>query len=318
MPMNRIQFQSGLSLAQFMEQFGTEEQCYAALEQARWPNGFCCPRCQGSGYSWMIRQGRPYYQCSACRKQTTLTCGTIFASTKLPLRRWFLAMHLLTQAKNNVSALELMRHLGVSYPTAWLLKHKLMQVMAERERHGVLHGRAEIDDAYLGGEHPGGRRGRGSENKVPFVVAVQTREQGHQPIYVSLARIPFSSEAIERWARQALSTSAHIVSDGLQAFRALAQCAATHERHVVGAGVAAVTHPQFRAVNTVLGNLKTPITGTYHAFDFNKYSHRYLAEVQYRFNRRFELKAILPRLIKAAATTGAWTESRLRVAEIPC
>lgn len=319
MPMNRIQFQPGLSLPEFMEQFGTDEQCYAALEKARWPAGFCCPSCQGRRYSWMVRTGRPYYQCSACRKQTTLTCGTIFASTKLPLSRWFLAMHLLTQAKNNVSALELMRHLGVSYPTAWLIKHKLMQVMAERERTRVLEGRVEIDDAYLGGEHPGGSRGRGSENKVPFVVAVQTSDDGHHPIYVSLVRLPFTSKAIERWARQTISASAHIVSDGLHAFRVLAKCADTHERHVVGGGVAAVTHPQFRAVNTVLGNLKTAITGTYHAFDFNKYAHRYLAEAQYRFNRRFELKAILPRLIKAAATTGAWTDSRLRtVADFHC
>jgi hypothetical protein len=156
-------------------------------------------------------------------------------------------MHLLSQAKNNVSALALMRHLGVSYPTVWLVKHKLMQVMAERERARVLEGRVEIDDAYLGGEHPGGRRGRGSENKVPFVVAVQTSDDGHHPIYVSLARIPFTSEAIERWVRQTISASAHIVSDGLHAFRVLAQGVDTHERHIVGGGVAAFTHPQFRA-----------------------------------------------------------------------
>lgn len=318
MPMNQIQFQPGLSLPDFMERFGTEEQCYAVLEKARWPTGFCCPSCQGKRYGWMIRAGRPYYQCSACRKQTTLTCGTIFASTKLPLSRWFLAMHLLTQAKNNVSALELKRHIGVSYPTAWLVKHKLMQVMREREAVRVLEGRVEIDDAYLGGEHPGGSRGRGSENKVPFVAAVQTSDDGHHPIYVSLARIPLTSEAIERWARQTISASAHIVSDGLQAFRVLAQCGATHERHVVGGGVAAATHPQFRAVNTVLGNLKTAISGTYHAFAFNKYAHRYLAEAQYRFNRRFDLRAILPRFIKAAATTDPWKDSRLRAAEVHC
>jgi hypothetical protein len=99
--------------------------------------------------------------------------GTIFAATKLPLTVWFLAMHLLTQAKNNVAALELMRHLGVCYRTAWLVKQKLLQVMVEREAERVLAGRIEIDDAYLGGEHAG-RPGRGSENKIPFVLAVET------------------------------------------------------------------------------------------------------------------------------------------------
>jgi len=78
-----------------------------------------------------------------------VTCGTIFQSTKRPLTTWFLAMHLLAQAKNNVSALELKRHLGVRYKTAWLIKHKLMEVMREREESRQLDGRVAIDDAYL-------------------------------------------------------------------------------------------------------------------------------------------------------------------------
>jgi len=96
----------------------------------------------------------------------------------LGLTRWFLAMHLLTQSKNNVAALELMRHLGVCYKTAWLIKHKLMEVMRVREDSRVLDGRVEIDDAYLGGELAGGKSGRGSENKVPFIAAVQTTPDG--------------------------------------------------------------------------------------------------------------------------------------------
>ena len=87
-------------------------------------------------------------------------------------------MRLLTQATNNVSALELKRHLGVSYLTAWLVKHKLMEVMRVEEESRRLTGRVEIDDAYLGGEHSGGKHGRGSENKVPFIAAVQTTDSG--------------------------------------------------------------------------------------------------------------------------------------------
>ena len=87
-------------------------------------------------------------------------------------------MQLLTQAKNNVSALELTRQLGVSYPTAWLMKHKLLEVMRQREDSRQLTGRVEIDDAYLGGQRSGGKAGRGSENKIPFVAAVQTTEDG--------------------------------------------------------------------------------------------------------------------------------------------
>jgi hypothetical protein len=131
-----------------------------------------------------------YFQCSACRYQCSLVSGTVFESSKLALPKWFLAMHLITQAKNSVSALELMRHLGVSYPTAWLVKHKLMEVMQLREQDRRLTGRVQIDDAYLGGELSGGKRGRGSPNKVEFIAAVQTTE--------SLIRSPFAAQPIDR------------------------------------------------------------------------------------------------------------------------
>ena len=149
MAMNRVQFQPGLSMAEFMDRYGTELQCEEALAQSRWPTGFVCPACGGTLFCAFHRGSLAYRQCSACRHQCSSIAGTIFESTKLPLTRWFLAMHLLTQAKNNVSALELMRHLGVSYPTAWLVKHKLMDVMRLREDSRQLTGRVEMDDAYL-------------------------------------------------------------------------------------------------------------------------------------------------------------------------
>ena len=114
-----------------------------------------------------MRGELPYWQCGACAHQTSLI---------MPLSRWFLAMQLLTQSKNNVSALELKRQLGVSYRSAWLLKHKILQAMHLAEQDRELDGRIEIEDAYLGGEFSGGKPGRGSDNKVPFVAAVQTTQ----------------------------------------------------------------------------------------------------------------------------------------------
>ena len=304
MVQNRVQFQRGLPMSEFQKRYGTEAKCHAALEASRWPSGFACPCCGGADFSTHIRGHRRIYQCQVCRHQTTVTVGTIFEQTKLPLTLWFLAMHLLTQAKNGVSALELKRHLGVSYPTAWLMKHKLLQVMAEREASRVLDGRVEIDDAYLGGERPG-KRGRGSENKVPFVIAVQTTPDG-KPVFACFARLPFTSEALKTWAQQSLASSAQVLSDGLQCFRAVTAGGAAHEPISMSelTGRQAAQHPKFKAVNTVLGNLKTAFSGTYHAFAFRKYADRYLAEVQYRFNRRFDLSTILKRLVRAAVSTG--------------
>jgi transposase-like protein len=314
MAINRIQFQRGLPMAEFLERYGTEQKCHAALEALRWPQGFRCPSCGDERHSKFVRDGRTYWQCHRCRQQTTVTAGTVFEATKLPLTRWFLAMHLLTQAKNNVSALELKRHLGVRYKSAWLMKHKLLQVMAEREERRVLEGRVEIDDAYLGGEHPG-KPGRGSQNKVPFVVAVQTSDEGH-PLFARLNRIAFTKQALSDWATKSLAASARVVSDGLHCFKAIAGEVASHTPIVVGSGRQAVEHAEFRRVNTVLSNLKTAIAGTYHHFKFAKYADRYLAEVQYRFNRRFDLASILVRLVRASVLTRPRPEPFIRLAEV--
>ncbi len=224
-------------------------------------------------------------------------------------------MHLLTQSKNNVAALELMRHLGVSYKTAWLVKHKLMEVMRVREADRQLEGRVEIDDAYLGGERSGGKAGRGSENKVPFVAAVQTTPDG-RPQFVCLRQQPFTHEEVAVFAARSIAPSATVISDGLWCFRAVQIVGAEHERVITGSGKASTEMPQFKAINTFLGNLKRSLSGTYHAFDFVKYAHRYLAEAQYRFNRRFDLRSILPRLLRAACLSIPAPAHVIRVAEV--
>jgi len=213
--MNKIQFQKGMSLNQFLARYGDEQQCEAALEDARWPEGFRCAKCQSKEHYQYRRRSVKIFQCRICRTQTTLTEGTIFHSTKLPLTIWFQAMYLLTQNKNNVSALELRRLVGISYPAAWRMKHKLMQVMCERESATRLSGRVEVDDAYLGGEYPGGKAGRGSENKVAFIAAVQTNDQNN-PLYAVFSQVKvLSGEEVASWAKKSLAPSATVISDGL-------------------------------------------------------------------------------------------------------
>lgn len=314
MKTNRIQFQAGLSLNQFLAKYDNEQQCEEALELARWPEGFCCPKCGSKHHGSYRRKSGKVFQCKDCRTQTSLKEGTIFHSTKLPLTIWFQAMYLLTQNKNNVSILELRRMIGVSYPAAWRIKHKIMQVMFERESTTKLSNRVEVDDAYLGGEHPGGKAGRGSENKIPFIAAVQTNAQNN-PLYCVFSPVrSFSQEEVTAWAHRSLTPEAHVVSDGLWCFTAVTKSGCSHQREVVGNKRKSTDMDCFTWVNTILGNLKTAMSGTYHAFDFEKYAHRYLGEYQYRFNRRFDLAKMLPRLISAAAQTGKRPEGSLRLA----
>ena len=100
MPMNRIQFQAGMSLSQFLELYGTEEQCEAALEQTRWPDGFRCTQCGEQEHGLVYGRRLRRYQCRSCRHQTTVTAGTIMEATKLPLTKWFQAFYLVGDAKN--------------------------------------------------------------------------------------------------------------------------------------------------------------------------------------------------------------------------
>lgn len=316
--MNRIQFQPGLSLDKFLSLYGTEAQCEFIVENSRWPHGFHCPKCDSRNHFAYRRKRVKVFECRSCRTQTTLTEGTIFHSTKLPLTTWFQAMYFLTQTKNNVSVLELRRLTGVSCPTAWRIKHKLMQVMYERETPTKLSGRIEVDDAYLGGEMPGGKRGRGSENKVPFVAAVQTNAQNN-PLYVVFSRVDsFDSQEIKSWANRSLIPGATVISDGLGCFRAVTVNGCIHQPEIVGNARKSTDIEGFRWINTILGNLKTAISGTYHAFDFRKYAHRYLGEYQYRFNRRFDLASMLARLVVAAVNTGKRTDRWLRLTEDKC
>ena len=207
MARNQVQFQKGLSEARFAEIYGTEEQCHAALVKWRWPNGFECPGCKGADHCVVTRGARRLFQCNACRKQTSVKAGTIFASSKLPLRIWFKTIYLVTQSKKGISSIELGRRLGVTQTAAWMMKHKLAQVMLERNASKRLKGNVQMDDAYIGGARSG-RRGRGATGKTPFVAAIATTDDG-KPDQIILRPVKaFSSFAIRKLASTALKPGA--------------------------------------------------------------------------------------------------------------
>lgn len=312
---NAVQFQAGLSMAAFIQQYGTEAKCYRALYRSRWPKGFRCPKCEKRPRSRFHRNGRVYFQCRACRHQTTLVSGTIFEGTKLPLTTWFLAIYLLTSTKTNMSALELMRHLGVRYRAAWRIKHKVMQAMMAREEARQLSGFVQIDDAYLGGERNGGKPGRGSENKQPFVIAVTTDDNLEHPTYAVIEPIrAFDNASLLDWGKRRLADDAEVYSDGLGCFRRVADLGHAHTVLVTGGGRAATEVNGARWVNVLLGNVKRAISGRYHAIKQATYARRYLAEAAYRFNRRFRLADMLPRLLRAMVLCAPCSEPMLRTA----
>jgi len=225
-----------------------------------------------------------------------------------------MAIHLITQAKTGLSALALKRQIGVSYNTAWSMKQKIMQVMKERDDSKPLSGVIQLDDVYWGGERRGGKRGRGSENKTPFVAAVALNDKGH-PISMNMNVVKgFQSAEIARWAKQHLAPGSLVYTDGLACFSTVLSAGCHHYTIVTGGGPQSVTREEFAWVNTMIGNVKRAINGTYHAINPNHLP-RYLAEFCYRFNRRFQLDDMLPRLAYVAVRTPPMPGRLLKLAE---
>ena len=179
---NRVQHQKGLSDDAFERLYPDEEACRKAWFAWRWPEGFKCPRCAGSQYCEI--RGRQLLQCRQCRHQTSLIAGTVLQGTKLPMRVWFRAMHLLAQGKKGLSNIELGRRLGISTNAAWRVQHKLMQAMIERDRRyklGASGPRIEIDDAYIGGERTGEGSGRGRRQRRQLLGDRRARRHAAAP-----------------------------------------------------------------------------------------------------------------------------------------
>src|SRR5271157_2265806 len=272
MARNPVQFQKGMSRAAFQERYGREDQCHEELVRLRWPDGFACPACLGRKYSFYA--ARRAFQCSLCRRQTSVKAGTLFHKSKLPL--------------------------GVTYDTAWIVKQKLMAAMGERNKAYKLKGSVQIDDAYLGGERKG-TSGRGAEGKTPFLAAVETRDG--KPAFIKLRLVPgFTKEAVESYARETLEPGCEVISDGLGCFTSLAKAGMTHTAITRGRASRRIVDPRFKWVNIGLGNIKGAITGTCRAIR-PQHASRYLAAYEYRYNRRFDPGRMVPALATIAAKT---------------
>jgi len=312
MAKNKIQFQQGMSLMKFIERYGTEEKCSHRLFLQRWPNGFVCPKCGHTEFYSLTT--RCLFQCRTCRYQSSLISGTIFSSSKLPLTLWFLAIYLITQSKDGLSSLNLTRLLGISYNSTLRMKHKLLQVMKDADDTLQLTGLVEVDDVYWGGKRPGGKRGRGASGKVPFIAAISRNEKG-RPVHMRLSRVAsFTSEEITRWSRKHINREAVVLTDGFNAFQGISESDLVHIPVVMTERYKDPDNKLFLWTNTMIGNVKKSLHGTYHAVS-QKHLPRYLAEFSYRFNRRFNLEKMVDNLVFHAANSKPIPQHRLKLAE---
>lgn len=222
----------------------------------------------------------PFHRCRACRHDFTVTAGTLFADTRLPLSLWFEAMWYVVNQKQGASALGVARVLGVSYPTAWRWLHKLRRAMV-RPGRDRLAGAVEVDEVYGGGERPG-KRGRGAAGKTLVVVAAQA--DGARIGRIRLARVANASQPVLTAAvGQMVETQSQVLTDDWDGDAALP--AAGYDRQVVRKG-AVVGENLLPRANRVASLLQRWLLGTHQGAVAHSHLDYYLDEFVFRFNRR--------------------------------
>lgn len=281
---------------EFEKRFGDEESCREYLARLRWPEGFRCPGC-GHPEAWVSKRG--LCECQACGRQTSVTAGTVFQDTRLPLRLWFRAMWAMTGTQHGVSALGLQKVLGMRrYETVWMWLHKLRTAMVRpgRER---LSGTVEVDETYIGGVRTG-KRGRGAEGKALVAVAVEDKdgEIGR----IRLARIADASAgSLMRFITENVEAGSLIRTDGWRAYGSLPERGFGHE---VARKSAEVGEDLLPLAHRVASLLKRWLLGTHQGAVHSSHLDYYLDEFTFRFNRRTSRSRgkLFYRLVQQAAS----------------
>jgi transposase-like protein len=265
----------------FQSWFRDDAACAAYLERLRWPGGFVCPACEHID-AW--RTGEGLWLCKACRHKTSVTAGTVFHRSRLPLTSWFAAAWFVCSQKNGVSALGLQRVLGFgSYQTAWAWMHKLRRAMVRPERD-KLSGLVEVDETYVGASEQG-LHGRRVDSKAIVVIAVELLEpKGFGRI--RMTSVPEASQPhLLRFVHRAAAPGSTIRTDGWNIYQRLAKEGFTHDPiNVHGSGDPA--HVALPGVHRVASLLKRWLMGTLHHGISKNHLDYYLDEFTFRFNRR--------------------------------
>jgi transposase-like protein len=266
------------TLMELEQRFSEDEACRQYLFDLRWPEGFRCPRCQGAR-AW--RMSRGLWLCGACRHQVSVTAGTIFQDTRYPLPVWFRAIWQVTSQKNGVSALGVMRVLGLgSYKTAWAWLHKLRRAMV-RPGRDRLSGAVEVDEVYLGGERPG-PPGRGALGKALVLIAAEA--DGAKIGRIRLVRIANASEPVLTAAVvRSVEPGSQVLTDGWSGYVDLETQGYVHGMVRKTAIVGENLLPR---VHRVAALLQRWLLGTHQGAVAHCQLDYYLDEFTFRFNRR--------------------------------
>lgn len=294
-----------ISLLQFQRRFGSEAACWRYLINRRWGKRmqyFECPRC-GHQRAYPKEKLR-LFRCAGCHWNISPLMGTLFEGTHVALRKWFWAIYLMSSSKKGVSALYLQRELELgTYRSAWRMAQKIRTVMKNRNESYRLRGSVEVDEIWLGAKR-GGRKqfrekARTYSTMVPYLMQVQERQQRETgkilPKFIRLQALEVSAgEDIYPTIDRIIEKGSILKTDGSPIYRSSALRPYKVEAvNAVRNPIEAVRH--LRWVNLITSNLKRYLLSTHHGVHA-PYRKNYVAEFEYRFNRRFRPQEIFDRL----------------------
>ena len=266
-------------------QFQNADEAREFLEQKRWPNGAICPHCGATEVYRLqaktesispVRKG--VWKCKMCRKQFTVTIGTIFEDSHIPLHKWLMAIYLLCSSKKGMSTHQLHRNLGITYKSAWFMAHRIRYAMTQPPLVDKLQGIVEADETYIGGKAHG-KRGRGAGNKVPVFALV---ERVGRVRTFKTERV--TAKNLRQKIRENVEKDSTMMTDEFLAYKNLSQEFKHFTvNHSAGEYVNGNAHTN--TAESFFSILKRGINGVYHHVS-EKHLERYLAEFGFRYDQR--------------------------------
>lgn len=277
---------------EFEEYFSSEENCIAALKELRWPNGFLCPNC---GHDDGYELNRHHLtQCAVCRRQTSVTAGTIFDKTHMPLAIWFRMIYEVAQDKGGASSSKLAKRFGIPQKTAWHMLHKIRTAMASRNKRIQLGGDIELDEAFFGREARKNQPAPETETQV--LVMVETEGERAGEVVMQVIETANRDEIRDVVSAQTVDEAKHhLRADGLQAHWVLKSMGHDVDIQPLPGPLAVEKLPW---VHTMISLVRRNLMGTFHGVSPNKLQ-LYLDEIVFRVNRRFRESTIFESLLRA-------------------